>query len=132
MRGFVLTTDSIVALVLTTSIIIMVNSSFMRVNESAWNDAQVERVSMDSLAVLEKSGALGRAVQQNSSAELLYIMSTENTPLCMVLNMSGGNGYNLSVEKSRCGSESGKVFLSRRTFVAGNNFYTAELQSWEG
>jgi len=131
MRGFVITLDSIIALILAISLIIIVGSPVLRVRPSAWSDAQVKRISMDFLTILDKSGALTRAVGQNSSSEIIYFMSTESSSLCMKVRLSGSNGYLLSAEKSGCSGEGTRVFLSRRTFVSGSNFYTAELRTWE-
>lgn len=132
MKGFVITIDSIIALIVTISIITLLSSSVFRLDTSAWSDAQVRHISMDSLAILDKSGILSRAVAQNSTAEIVYFMSTESTSLCMKVKVSGTNGYNLYAEKTGCTDEGSKVFLSRRTFVSGNDFYTAELDAWEG
>jgi hypothetical protein len=132
MKGFVVTLDSIIALIVTISLIILVSSPALRVRPSAWSDAQVKRVSMDSLAILDKSGILARAVGQNSTSEIAYFMSTESTSLCMEVKVRGSDGYNLYAEKSGCTNEGMRVFLSKRTLIVGNKFYTAELRSWEG
>jgi hypothetical protein len=131
MRGFVITLDSIIALILAISLIIIASSPVLRVRPSAWSDTQVKRISMDFLTILDKSGVLARAVGQNSSAEMIYFMSSESSSLCMKARLSGSNGYIFSAEKPGCDEEGARVFLSKRAFVSGNNFYTAELRTWE-
>jgi hypothetical protein len=131
MKGFVITIDSIIALILSISLILIISSPLFKLRSSAWSDMQVKHLSMDSLTILEKSGILARAVEQNSSSELLYFMSTESTPLCMRIKVSGADGYTLYVEKAGCTDEKGKSFLSKRTFISGNKFYTAELHAWQ-
>lgn len=132
MRGFVITLDSIIALVVAILLIILISSPVLRVSPTAWSDSQVRHTSMDLLAILEKSGILSRAEEQNSTAELLYFMSTESTSLCMKIRLTDSDGYNLSSEKVGCDSEGKRVFLTERTFVDGGRFYTAELRTWEG
>jgi hypothetical protein len=130
MKGFVITLDSIIAIIISMSMLVLLNSQFLRTNSSAWSDAQVRRLSMDSLTILEKSGALARTVELNSSSELLYFMSSEFPSLCMKIRIDGTGGYTLSAAKAGCSTE-GRFFISRRSFVSGDVFYIAELHTWE-
>ncbi|QLJ52759.1 MAG: hypothetical protein Sv326_0584 [Candidatus Fermentimicrarchaeum limneticum] len=129
MKGFVLTIDGIIALIVFISLFVIISSPTLRTTSSAWSDVQVRRLSMDSLTILEKNGALGRAVESNSSSELIYFMGSEFTSLCMQITVSEGDSHVLSAVKSGCVEGRG-AFITRRSFVSGDDFYTAELHAW--
>ncbi len=132
MKGFVITLDSVIAIIVAISLIIIISAPTLRVRPSAWSGVEAKRFSMDSLAILQKSGVLARAVQTNSTSELLYFMSTESTSLCMRIRISGSNGYGLYAAKAGCTSEASGFSLSKRSFISGGKPYIAEMHSWEG
>ena len=131
MKGFVITVDGIIALILALSVFVVINSSVMNARPSALSDAQVKKLSMDSLTILEKSGMLARAVQYNSSSEIVYFASTEFPSTCMKIRISSADGYELSAAREDCSTEGKNLFVGRRSFTEGSNFYIVELHAWE-
>jgi len=130
MKGFMITVDGIIALIVALSVFVIINSTFMSAQPSALSDIQLKKFSMDSLTILEKSGMLARAVQYNSSAEIVYFTNTEFPSTCMRINISRADGYALSAARDGCTSEGKNFFIARRTFTDGSNFYIAELHAW--
>ena len=129
MKGFVITIDGIIALIVFVSLFIIISSPALRTAPNSWSDVQVRRLSMDSLAILEKDGALARAVELNSSSELLYFMSSELPSLCMEITVREEGIPVMSAVKSGCVMEQ-SAFITRRSFVSGGSFYIAELRAW--
>jgi|GEM_PF-3781335 len=129
MKGFVITIDGIIGLILFLSLFVMINSPAMRVAQSAWADTQMRSVAMDSLVILEKNEMLSRAVQTNSSSELVYFMSTELSSVCVRISIEGDN-YFLSAAKPGCEERKGGFMMARRSFVCNGSFYIAELDVW--
>ncbi|MEM3555136.1 MAG: hypothetical protein QXF56_00200 [Candidatus Micrarchaeia archaeon] len=129
MRGFVITIDGIIGLIVFLSLFIVVSSPAMKVTQSAWESAHMRKISMDSLAVLEKSGVLSRAVEANSSSELIYFMSTEFSSVCTQITVEGEE-YMLSVVKPGCEKIQGGFVVARRSFVENGRYYIAEMKVW--
>jgi hypothetical protein len=131
MKGFVLTTDGIIALIIALSVFVIINSPAMNQQQTALSNVQLKRLSMDSLTILEKSGMLDRAVQSNSSAEIVYFTTVQFPSKCMKVKITGSGGYGLVAAMDKCQTEASNFFVSKRTFVSGNSFYVAELHAWE-
>jgi hypothetical protein len=130
MKGFVITLDSIVALLLMLILLLTITSTFSTVSTKSLSDVHLRQISFDTLTILEKSSMLNNAIKSNSSAEISSFLSRE-TPnnVCMLLKIFRGQEANFIIAKGGCKQKS-EFQLARRSFVVGNDFYFAEISTW--
>ena len=130
MKGFVITLDAVLALLLMLTILLTITSTFSKVSSESWGNVHLRQLSFDTLTILEKSNMLNNAIKSNSSAEISDFLSRE-TPnnICMVLKIFRGQEANFIIAKGGCEQKS-EFQIARRSFVVDKEFYFAEISTW--
>lgn len=136
MRGFAITLDGVIALLMIFLSIMLINLVVAQFGEYTFQENQLHLISYDVLSVMEKNGYLeGSLTNTTMVREIL-----ENTPnnLCMTLSVyqNGSSTANYSITKSGCSAPEGDMRVARRSFIVNRGgtsyFYTAKLESWYG
>lgn len=132
-RGFFVSVDSILALLLSFSMFILITNITNDMRFDAWSDNHLQRYSMDLLAVLEKSGQLESSVITNDATSLREVISETSDAMCFLMEVHGDSGIVFSIEKQDCLPTGRRRLITRRSFmVSGDQTdkYTAITYAW--
>ena len=132
-RGFVLTLDAAIAVVIA---LLMITGSMFYISQNSHLNLEDPMfvTTMDSLAALEKNNGLRDYVSLGSAAKVDSLFRTLPFEDCMMLTFyqadSGGALGKLgSVSREGCGYPE-RYTISRRVFVSEGIIYIAELVGW--
>jgi hypothetical protein len=132
-RGFALTMDAAIA-VLIAMLMIFASLFYLQQNSYSGSEDSLYFSAIDSLAVMEKAGALsGYAVGGNpSQVDLLFENLPYNTcaELTVYLEASDGSEQKIgSYSRSGCGYPD-RYAMARRVFTSAGNVYLAQIEVW--
>lgn len=132
LQGFVTTLDAIVALLLFLSVLVLVSKYEFSESSASLDQAYLKQVSMDSLAVLEKTGKLHALVQTSNLTPIQEILSAEPSNICSLLEVKNENAGLLEfvVSEPHCENYGSHLQVTSRSFACNNEFYSAKLSSW--
>ncbi len=125
MNGFIATSESVFALTLFLSILLMIAVvyPFPKVK----NEAYVRALSMDLLDVFEKDGRL-QSLDKNGIREVLRALPAS---VCIELEIAGKKENQTTViKKPGCGDEGNDLVVTYRTFTDGNATKLASATGW--
>lgn len=130
-KGFIITTDSFIGIILMAFIIIVSIFYISIINLSAWNSIDLINNSRDISIVLEKSGVFKNSVEQESSELLLENLNATKENICFEVKIDKINFEDfIIVKKSGCTKKTEESLIVNRTFVDGNNFYITTVEAW--
>lgn len=126
MRGFVLTLDVFLALMLLTLVMLMVLSQDYSSRQSS--AISMRAFSMEMLASLEKSGALARSI--GDPPHLRQSLNGLQPNICARMTLMNSSGATLvDVQKQGC-ARSGDFYVLYRSFYTKGELYTAKSEVW--
>lgn len=134
-KGFVITLDAILALFVLGAMTAMMFWYLSAANYSANGDNYLKELSMDSLTVLEKSGKLASAVDENNLSEIRSFLSNLPRQMCAeILIYRAGENLPVLAAAGDCGGRGNENASVKRGFVVQSEqsqvFYAAEMNSW--
>lgn len=128
-KGIIFTLDVTLAVLLTLSIITASLFYLSQINLS-FEDEELYRLTMDSLAVLEKSNALSESASTGSTQPINYLLESLPYNTCAKVELYDKNNVRiLTVKKVGC-TYSDDYLLSRRVFIAQDEIYLAKMEAW--
>lgn len=130
-KAIIFTLDAILALLISGTLIMTSLHYFSKTENIPYTQQSLYKISLDSLAVLEKDETLKTAVEENSITQIQSFLDSLPEQICSNITVYNTAQNNLlSAEKTECSSSDEKLFV-RRVFVA-NDFgvYYAEMVSW--
>jgi hypothetical protein len=132
-KGFVLTMDAAIA-VLIAMLMIFGSLFYLQQNSYSGNEDSLYFSAIDSLAVMEKAGALRSYAVGGSTAQVDSLF--ENLPynecaeLTVYVEADDGSEQKIgSASRSGCGFPD-RYAMTRRVFAADGNVYLSELEVW--
>lgn len=131
-RGIIFTLDSILALTLTLSLITASLFYLGKTDESSFDEQQLRQLSLDSLAVLEKSSTLHITITTSQESLSSFINALPD-PVCANITLFDAQGIaQQSVQKNSCTEQeiTAQTIVTRRVFIVNNEVYYAEMHSW--
>ncbi len=127
-RALIFTIDGIIALILT-ALIIVSTLFFIQDTNPQFNNINLQRVSMDSLSILEKDNTLKNAVLSNSNSTINLFLNSLPTPYCGSISILNSSLNTLiSSTKNNCTVSDEKVII-RRIFTTPN-IHIAQMVMW--
>ncbi len=133
MKGFVISMDAVIGLIISFSLLIAVNGFFAESTFNSFNGAKLNAVSEDILSVLEKSGKLENAVKENKNNEIAKYLNKTSKNLCFEINIYKYESMELisSATKKACKKKEAELIIStKRSFIEKQEIYWAEMKSW--
>ncbi len=126
MKGYVITLDAFLALMLLTFVMAMVLSQDY--GDSQYGALYMRAMSMRMLAAFEKSGVLAAGISRPS--ELRAALNGLPPNVCSQLTVyNSTNSTVMDVQKDGCAAPSSPS-VSYRTFYANNSLYLAKSTAW--
>ena len=128
-KGIAFTLESLLGLSL--CILLLAMASFYLLHSNSYDLAQLNlyQFTADSLAVLDKQGALSQAVEHNSSTLLQSFLNSWPSQYCGNLSLQDQSNSSLMQVSRNCTFSNGKV-VARRVFISREKIYYATLYSW--
>jgi hypothetical protein len=127
-KAFILTTDSVLALIISTFIAVSVLSLASRFEDPLDNSHALEGTGRDFLASLEKNGTLERAMVSGSTTELSGAMDYLPASVCGNLQIYENDTSRLVMQVNRTGCVcSSELAVSYRSFLARSDSAQREL-----
>lgn len=125
MRGFIASTESLFALTLFLSVLLIIAT--VAPFPTAKNEAYLRAVCMDLLSSFEKSGKLA-ALDKNGMKDVIKELPAS---LCVELELEGKQAEQMVVvKKPGCGKAGNDLVLAYRTFSDGNESKLALARAW--
>jgi len=85
---------------------------------------------MDVLSVLEKTGRLGDAMEQNTTG-VHEVLETTSSSVCLQLTIEDKSGAPVAtISKSGCEEAGGELQTLKRLFVHDGSVYVIKSKSW--
>ena len=117
-RGFIFTTDALLALLLSAFLLYITYSTLDRVTKAESYSGEMRTLSRDTLAAMEESGLLARAVQQSRNDEIRGVLDALPPNTC-----ADAAVYSTSIvvaaQRTGCNcTNASTVVAAQRTFVA--------------
>lgn len=129
MKGYIFTLDSMFALLLTLTIVILISSQVFEPRVS--RDMYLKQISEDTLTVLEKSGGLGQFATGTNNTPAREILRLSSESICIKLELYDEHSLNKSIVKSNCNqSSSGEIEVFYRFYTRGNDNYFVKSYAW--
>ncbi|AJF60497.1 MAG: hypothetical protein J4224_00055 [Candidatus Diapherotrites archaeon] len=136
-RGFIVSLDAVIAVFIFFIVLVSILFFLGRVGSSSFKALALKEFSADALTVLEKSGRLEKAVNENKSAELRQFLNKLPFNVCAEVKLFEqsdlANPF-MSVKKPGCNVSPDEIIVLRSSFVvqqgADSNFFLAEINSW--
>lgn len=128
-KGFIFTLDATLAIVLALSVIL---SSMFYLSQShvSFEKQNLYKLSMDSLAILEKQGVLDRAASTNTTTELQSFLDNLPPNTCAKIELrDDADARLMSVRRSYC-TYPEEYYVLRRVFVSEEDIYNAKIEVW--
>ncbi|MFC2163267.1 hypothetical protein ACFLRF_06255 [Candidatus Altiarchaeota archaeon] len=122
----IFTLDAVIALILTT---IVLTTSLAAVRQDKYpGNEYIYQLSVDSLAIMEAQGALGKLAEGDESGydEIRSILPQK---LCIEVQVINSTGIITHQIASHC-SEPVDYAISRRSFISDGRFYIASAKVW--
>ncbi|MFH1663274.1 MAG: hypothetical protein ABH986_00395 [archaeon] len=134
MKGFVISVDAVIALVIAFAMLFSIAVHFNESRLNSLNEAKLALVSEDVLTVLEKNSKLQQAVLQGKNNEIAKYLNKTSQNLCFEINLIDfdNNSSALSTATKK-GCEKGISVISvKRSFfvIEQEKFYWAEIKAW--
>jgi len=132
MRGFFISLDAVLAILL--AFVILAASLFIagNIRSRSVDEAQLKRVSEDVLAVLEKTGRLALTPQAGGASEVQEVFLTAPDSACFRLRVIRASDLKVRrlITRPGCGNPREFHQVTKRSFVSDRELYLAELTSW--
>ena len=136
-KGFVLTLDAIIALLVIFMSVAVTFSFIHQVRNYSPQSIKLRELSSDLLSVMEKNGYLEESVSDRTAVRSLL----QDTPdgVCMMLEVTEGNSTipTYAMQKTGCEVSTGKErvvlreeYVSWRSFVKDGEYYCAKITGW--
>jgi len=136
-KGFVISFDAVVAILLLTALLITATAYLATAEFKSASSISLKQTAMDSLAVLEKSDKLEKAIETDKSSEIRAFLNRLPYNICADLTVYSENDLDnhlFLVLRPGCKKnfeESTTVWRSIAVESNGNpEFYLAELKTW--
>lgn len=127
-RGFVITLDAIAALSLMLLSLYFVQSASF--SPMMLKGTALKQLSLDAMAVLEKSGRLGDVFYLNGTSASEVLQATPEQ-VCMELTVAEENGSVAAViDKPGCGAPVSETQVVYGMFRSGGAVFSSTLRSW--
>jgi len=134
MKGFVISVDAVISLIITFSLLVAINGFFAEARPNSLNDIKLSAVSEDVLAVLEKTGKLENSVKENSNNEIAKYLNKTSLSLCFEINIydydHNSSALSSAAKKDCRKTDKMLVISTKRSFFSEEKFYWAEMKSW--
>ena len=127
-RGFVLSLDAILTVVLMSSFLLATNFFVRSSVGTDWNSVYLQTVSNDILSVSKETGLLQQFLTDKDALNDVLRLTPHN--YCAKLSVYKDNELVRSNVKSDCTRESGTVSVTKQLFIAKNHVYLAEVRAW--
>jgi|GEM_PF-1091783 len=134
-RGFVITVDAFLSVVVTTLLVLLAFFYLSWVSSDSWNVVDLKNIVSDEASVLEKNATFEDSVLRNSSELLEISLNSSPDPYCFEATI-----FNSSLSpvihalKAGCSKTATQIISSERTIVvrddAGSSFYFARVEGW--
>ncbi len=133
-RGFVITYDAVLALLIVMLSLGLVFSFTEQGRGKSVDEVKILQLSEDILLTMEKTGHLEKSMTNSTPVRQLIERTSEN--YCFEITLTdadtGVNKY--SLKKYGCTSLADEYYVKRRTMVVeeggGHNFYIAKIVGW--
>jgi len=133
-KGFIFSLDAIIAVLIA---LLMITSIlfYLSQNSHSPNRENLNNIALDSLVLLEKSGALSATVISLDPSALDSYLGTLPYNICARIELfesraDGSLSKTLSHYRAGCSLPSSYI-ISRRVFIASRITYLAELEVWQ-
>ena len=130
-KAVILTIDALLALIAAMTIIVAVVYFTGQVSNIPYNKQALNKISQDSLTVLEKDNVLKTAIETSSNTTLTLFLDSLPSQICAKVDLKSSDQIiQESAIKTNCGS-SNETVVVRRSFVANSfNVYYARMEAW--
>ena len=130
-KGILFTIDGFMALVIATTMIIGSINYLSETSVVSSPMQNINRISMDALAILEKNETLTYAVDSGNIAQVQNFLNSLPAQYCGNISIyNSASVIQSSAQKTDCGDHTESSF-ARRVFLANNkNVYYAEMEAW--
>ena len=128
MRAFIFTTDALFAVILMAFLVLAALTLLQRTALLTDNSIQLHNLCYDSIRVMEHTSILERAITQNRTDEMRYVVNSLPPNICATTNIYLGNGT-LIARSSTVGcdcSAARDLVTAKRSFLAANGSSNAE------
>lgn len=131
MKGFILTIDAIIALLLLVATVAILFSYNLSLKDFG-KDIYLTEVSSDTLTVMEKQGLLNNLIILGNDSAILDTLSLTPVSICndlVVVQLQTNTTVSI-VTKPNCANSSTVYSISRRSFISNKTVYIAQMKSW--
>lgn len=130
-RSMLFTIDSIFALVIALVILLSVIFTLKSLDIKSWTETNINELGMDYLTVLEHSGELKNAVITSDTGEIKeFLNRIVKQNICGKIKIFDQNDNLLIIETKTGCLDSHESYMTKRSFVAEDNFYYAVFEGW--
>lgn len=131
-RGIIFTLDSILALTLALSMITASLFYLGKTDDSSFDEQGLRQLSLDSLAVLEKSGTLLLAMTTSQESLESFVDALPQQVCANITLFDAESIAQHSVQKKDCQEQetTTKKSVTRRVFIVNHEVYYAEMRAW--
>ena len=126
-KGFVFTLDAILAILATVVILISIYSILSNVNTV--NNDDLHKITLSSLAILEKNNYLSNGVNGNFS-NINNFLNSLPSQICANISLYNVDNNIINSNKKNGCSSSDNLVVGRRVFVSDYNVYYAKMEAW--
>lgn len=128
MKGFAITLDALLALSLIFFALIFISTQTFQ--PYAPRGTYLKQVSLDTLAVLEKTGRLGAAIDGDGASAREMVQATPEN-VCMQVSVTDGAGNALfTISKAGCYGFGSELQSAVVPFAYNGGNYLAEAKAW--
>ena len=129
-KGLILTLDAIFAIIAAMAIITASLYYTAQVSKVPYNKQALNRISQDTLTILEKDDTFKNAIETDSNTSITLFLDALPDQICARIDLkSSAQSVVQSSSKTNCVSSDESVFV-RRSFVNGFSIYYAEIEAW--
>ena len=128
-KAIIFTLDSTIAIIMTLSLIIASLFYLSQSTVSSENE-NLYRITVDSLAILEKDNVLKLAASTNTTTPLQTFLDTLPYNICSRLEIFTKDNTKLLTAVKRDCTYSEDYLVSRRVFIVQGNIFIAKMEAW--
>ena len=132
-KAFVFSMDAIFAIIVAGLMLLACFFYLSQTTTNINNGQDIFRISLDSLAVLEKDGALKAAVEENSTAAVQSFLDSLPDRFCGNITIYTSSSVIVSSSQKAGCTAKNESAVALRSFIAGNSTaYYAKMGAWYG
>ena len=130
-KSMILTLDAMFAILTALTLLTAIMFYTSNISIAPYSSISLNKISQDSLTILEKSGGLQAAIKTGNNAALAFFIEEAFPQICSEIDLYTVSDELLAnITRANCDPSSEPV-IARRVFIVSNSgIYYARMKSW--